>query len=261
MDDKTNDYILVMEYASGGNLEQFITKFPLDAWLRVWQIAKVITRRLQVLHKLGLIHNDLHPRNIMFMEDDAGTDPVITDIVTSITVEQVDYHDHNRGVYGWTEYLPPEAFKKAGVPYTQKSDIYCLGTLLWQLTAPFTPRNTAESPPSSAPSGLREIPIPGTLKVYEDIYKKCWNIDPEKRPTVDQVLDYLEGIEMNVTEEKRWLSESPEAREYLEEVKREGNLECSSPSGNEGSNLSTSISRYHTQNELQNLSVQRLSKE
>ncbi|RUS14493.1 hypothetical protein BC937DRAFT_93735, partial [Endogone sp. FLAS-F59071] len=45
-------------------------------------------------------------------------------------------------------------------------------------------------------------PIPGTPKAYEDIYKECWNLDPDKRPTVDQVLDRLEGIELELAEAK-----------------------------------------------------------
>lgn len=243
-----------MEYAAGGNLENFLAKFPPDSWLRVWQIATGIAQRLQVIHQLNLIHNDLHPGNIVFNADNASANPMIIDVGISNTVEYF-LDGHQEGVYGRLEYTPPEIFKK--MPSTQKSDIYCLGTLLWQLTAQFTPRENASSPPTLAASvGLREVPIPGTPKAYEDIYKECWNLDPDKRPTVDQVLDRLEGIELELAEAK-WLSDIPEAMTYLQEMMIVTEYNHEDFFIWSGSTYNTRehafSSRFYTQEELQSL--------
>lgn len=232
-----------MEYAPGGNLEKYLTKFPPDSWLRIWQIATGIARRLQVIHQLNLIHNDLHPGNIVFNADNVSADPLIIDVGITNTVEHF-LGGHHVGAYGRFQYLPPEAFKK--MPCTQKSDIYCLGTLFWQLTAQFTPRNNANSPPSEAASaGLREVPIPGTPKAYEDTYKECWNLDPAKRPTIDQVLDQLEGIEMELVEAE-WLG--PDAMEYMREIEAQS-IAKSSDSSFSSSGVNSS-SRFFFGDEL-----------
>lgn len=212
MDNESDSFIIVMEYASHGNLEQMLSKSPPNSWISVWRIAKEITRRLQVIHNADLIHSDLHPGNIVFVGDNSN--PMIIDIGISKTIEQVNDHG---GVYGRRDYLPPEAFKSTLTVYTQKYDVYCLGTLLWMLTARFAPRGNAGSPPISAASGMRENPIPTTPTCYVEIYQKCWNLIPDDRPTVHQVLDALESIEMNLAQ-ATWLDDEPEAVAYLQKI-------------------------------------------
>ncbi|PKY62039.1 kinase-like protein, partial [Rhizophagus irregularis] len=42
--------------------------------------------------------------------------------------------------------------------------------------------------------GLREEPIPDTPEDYVDIYTECWNGEPDKRPTINQVVEGLKAI-------------------------------------------------------------------
>ncbi|CAB5204045.1 unnamed protein product [Rhizophagus irregularis] len=42
--------------------------------------------------------------------------------------------------------------------------------------------------------GLRETVVPGTPENYENIYTKCWDGEPENRPTINQVVDWLKAI-------------------------------------------------------------------
>ncbi|KAF0515417.1 kinase-like protein [Gigaspora margarita] len=41
-------------------------------------------------------------------------------------------------------------------------------------------------------SNLREDPIAGTPKQYIDLYSKCWDHEPNKRPSMKQILDQFE---------------------------------------------------------------------
>ena len=62
---KQREYSLVMQYAAGGTLGRLLINTPPQGWRRVWQIAVEITGRLNAIHKVGLVHGDLHPENIV----------------------------------------------------------------------------------------------------------------------------------------------------------------------------------------------------
>ncbi|GBC32741.2 kinase-like domain-containing protein [Rhizophagus irregularis DAOM 181602=DAOM 197198] len=42
--------------------------------------------------------------------------------------------------------------------------------------------------------GLREEPAPNTPKDYVEIYTECWNGEPDKRPTINQIVERLKTI-------------------------------------------------------------------
>ncbi|CAB4413855.1 unnamed protein product [Rhizophagus irregularis] len=45
--------------------------------------------------------------------------------------------------------------------------------------------------------GLRETPIPDTPTTYVDLYTECWNGEPDKRPTIKQMVDKLKVLNNN----------------------------------------------------------------
>lgn len=53
-----------------------------------------------------------------------------------------------------------------------------------------------------------------------NIYNMCWNPDPDMRPSVDEVLNKLLGIEMELANAK-WLNKIPEAVAYMAKLKAE----------------------------------------
>ncbi|CAG8742076.1 2619_t:CDS:2, partial [Rhizophagus irregularis] len=42
--------------------------------------------------------------------------------------------------------------------------------------------------------GRREYDVKDTLIEYSDLYKKCWESDPNKRPTMQKIVESLEAI-------------------------------------------------------------------
>ncbi|CAG8742349.1 21117_t:CDS:2, partial [Rhizophagus irregularis] len=46
----------------------------------------------------------------------------------------------------------------------------------------------------SISNGAREVTILGTPKEYENLYKNCWNQEPEERSTINEILDEFERM-------------------------------------------------------------------
>ncbi|RGB39552.1 hypothetical protein C1646_472669 [Rhizophagus diaphanus] len=79
----------------------------------------------------------------------------------------------------------------------EKSDVYSIGILLWEISSgrpPFCNELNDLGLAMEILQGLRENPIPDTPEEYIEIYTDCWNIEPDDRPTINQVFDRLKKI-------------------------------------------------------------------
>ncbi|GBC09843.1 hypothetical protein RclHR1_09160001, partial [Rhizophagus clarus] len=159
----TLNYMVVMDYANKGNLRSNLTKIIENYWnLRLFMLYKIIFG-LKKIHEQNLIHCDLHDGNILNHEDEEykkDKDKVfISDLGLCRTTNFLKEHD----IYGVIPLMAPEVLR--GKPYTPASDIY------------------------------RERPeiIESTPQCYMDLMKKCWNEDPLKRPSADEVSNIIEN--------------------------------------------------------------------
>ncbi|KAF0475955.1 calmodulin-dependent protein kinase [Gigaspora margarita] len=76
---------------------------------------------------------------------------------------------------------------------TQKSDIYSLGVIFWEISCGRTPFSEHKNPPpqelaNAIVKGLREIPTKDVPAGYFKLYTLCWDMDPEKRPRSENVV-------------------------------------------------------------------------
>lgn len=242
--DMTGRYMMILEYASAGNLETLLRDTPPRDWATITRHALNIARALAIIHELDLVHNDLHPGNVVY---DRGSDtPFIIDIGLGAALGR---SQAETGFYGRLEYLPPEVFR--GESCTQKSDVYCFGTLMWTLVTGVTPRMYHARPQFA--DGMREEPVPGMPKSYEDIYVDCWNPDPEVRPTMVEVKQWLKEI----VEEMEQAPMAPETVAYVEARRNGGEAVltresvCSSEfMFHGGTSRVTSISSFYNHEEL-----------
>src|SRR5581483_11270862 len=114
-DPKTNNFMMIMEYAENGSLRQILNdNFNSLNWTQklcnLWYIAS----GLHGIHKGGLIHHDFHCGNIL---NNKGYSQ-ITDLGLCKPANQsVDTQ-----IFGVLPYVAPEVLK--GKEYTQASDIY-----------------------------------------------------------------------------------------------------------------------------------------
>ncbi|POG69060.1 hypothetical protein GLOIN_2v1630404 [Rhizophagus irregularis DAOM 181602=DAOM 197198] len=83
---------------------------------------------------------------------------------------------------------------------TEKSDIYSLGVLFWELTSRSSPFNfekrfERDSIKLMILNRVRENPIPKTNDKFISLYKKCWQHEPDERPPICQVIEELDSID------------------------------------------------------------------
>ena len=133
---------LVMEFIDGFSLEQHCRIDRLLPMHRAIGIIFKCCMALDAAYRQGIIHRDIKPANIMVGPDD---EPKITDFGLALNMNKDMDRDSTfiMGV-GSPAYMSPEQIK--GYPLNQKTDIYSLGVVLFQLLTgrlPFRANNQA----------------------------------------------------------------------------------------------------------------------
>ncbi|CAG8481401.1 17519_t:CDS:2 [Racocetra persica] len=76
--DESDDLYLILEYANHGNLRYFLSQNTLN-WEQKVNIARQVTGGLYFLHKNGILHRDLHTKNVLIQKDGDDIRAIITD--------------------------------------------------------------------------------------------------------------------------------------------------------------------------------------
>ncbi|MFH1185380.1 MAG: serine/threonine-protein kinase [Chloroflexota bacterium] len=145
----------VMRFMPGGSLTQWIEKgkFSLEDAAR---IIERLASALAYAHKVGLIHRDLKPDNILF---DNNGDPFISDFgVAKITDSSTNMT--GSGIIGTPAYMSPE--QAQGEKVDNRSDIYGLGVIIFQMLSGHQPYE-ATTPMGVAVKHITD-PVPEILK-------------------------------------------------------------------------------------------------
>ncbi|POG53538.1 kinase-like domain-containing protein, partial [Rhizophagus irregularis DAOM 181602=DAOM 197198] len=132
-DPKLGDYMLVMQYASGGDLHKWLQKSFADiTWNKekliiLWQISE----GLETIHKADYIHRDFHSGNILYdlRHNEERHQWLIGDLGLS---QPANNTSSNNEIYGVIPYIAPEIFK--GSSFSKESDVYSMGMIMWELT-------------------------------------------------------------------------------------------------------------------------------
>ncbi|CAB5353533.1 unnamed protein product [Rhizophagus irregularis] len=101
---------------------------------------------------------------------------------------------------GIIPYVDPKILNNVnGYDLNEKSDIYSLGVIFWELTSCSSPfnyetRNDNASIILKILDGEREKPIPNTNDKFVVLYKECWRQEPDERPDVHKVNSELNKI-------------------------------------------------------------------
>ena len=177
---------IVMEIVSGQSLKDLIVAQGPWAPARALRFCRGVASALSVAHRNGIVHRDLKPQNIMVFQDSEGNEsPKLLDFGIAKTLEPDSPALTSTGmVLGTPHYMSSEQAK--GMPADQRSDIYALGVILYEMLVGKVPFDD-KSIPSILVKHLTEAPRPpSTLRgdiprEVETLVLRCLEKDPEKR--------------------------------------------------------------------------------
>ncbi|KAL6844306.1 hypothetical protein ACP4OV_025979 [Aristida adscensionis] len=205
---KQRKYLIVTEYMPGGNLYDFLHKqnnnLELPAILR---IAIGISKGMDYLHQNNIIHRDLKTANLLIGSDQ---DVKIADFGVSRNPSEEGNMTAETGTYRW---MAPEmlgiclGFSSLVInhkPYNFKADVFSFAVVLWELVTSKIPYENLT--PLQAALGVRQgmrLEIPSWVHPRLSILiQKCWDENPNVRPSFSDITLELEDILRHVQASK-----------------------------------------------------------
>ena len=203
LNEEEGTHYITMEYVPGEDLKSMIGMIgQLNTGKTVF-IAKQVCEGLAEAHRLGVVHRDLKPQNIMI--DREGNARIMDfGIARSLKAKGITA----AGVMiGTPEYMSPEQAEVKEVD--QRSDIYSLGVILYEMVTgrvPFegeTPLSIAMKHKSEIPKDPKEFnaQVPSDLS---RVILRCMEKDKEKRyQSAEEILSELSKIEQGIPTTER----------------------------------------------------------
>jgi serine/threonine protein kinase len=142
----------VMEYIEGNTLTSIISKNRTISLSDILFIGSQVSSGLHAAHMKGLVHRDIKPGNIMITPD--GKVKVTDFGIVSLQNEESDI-TKTGSILGTASYISPE--QAQGKPVSIESDLYSLGTVLYELITG-KPPFSGDSPIATATKHLTDKP-------------------------------------------------------------------------------------------------------
>ncbi|RHZ73802.1 hypothetical protein Glove_229g94 [Diversispora epigaea] len=194
----TQDYILVFNYYNI-NLRKFLKdNYQSLTLLQKYEIIDYIAMSLNVIHKQGMLHRNLHSGNILYSAQinvwkisNLGLSGPVNKQLNKRLDKQLDRSRK------YLPYFAPEIFYNKN--YTTKSDVYSLGIIMWEVITgeiPFSNHKFDSKLDFSLAiiNGYRPEIYKYIPYEYATLMKQCWDSNPDNRPdakTIENGMDSL----------------------------------------------------------------------
>jgi serine/threonine protein kinase len=220
---------IAMELLTGESLQDRLRRVGALPWRAAVAIARAVCSSLAEAHPLGIVHRDLKPSNI-HVESRGASEIVkvidfgIVKIARGSSIDdgqELTFAGHMIGTY---DYMSPEQI--VGAPCHDRSDIYSLGVVLYEMLTGRRPFPKVTGPASMLTALLTQTPIPPAVLAaipaeLDGIVMRCLDREPEHRfgsvVELARALDELAGLratdDMVVVQPARAGADAPTYRE------------------------------------------------
>nr|CAI5818223.1 unnamed protein product [Callosobruchus analis] len=190
---------LVLEYCRGGPLNRLLAgarKIRPNV-LVDWAIQ--IARGMDYLHcraPISLIHRDLKSSNVLLSEAIEHEDLQFKTLkITDFGLAREVYKTTRMSQAGTYAWMAPEVIRYS--TFSKASDVWSYGVLLWELLTGETPYKGMDMMAVAYGVAIQKytLPIPSTCpQPWRELMEKCWESDPHRRPSFEQILGDLDKI-------------------------------------------------------------------
>ena len=195
-------YFIAMEFLNGETLSDRLRDVGSLTSYETLPLFRQMLRGLREAHARGIIHRDLKPSNIIIVPEADGEIVKLVDFGIGKVSSEGNDLTRDGILVGTPKYMAPEQFDGSASP---ASDVYALGTIIYQLLVgdvPFNGSNMAEfmmaklTQPVPAMKALN--PICDSSELLEHLVYGMLQRRPNDRPTLEQVFDHLARCEEEV---------------------------------------------------------------
>jgi serine/threonine protein kinase len=188
--DKELRLIMVTEFMSRGSVFDLLHKDPKKKVLfkQRMKFAKDACLGMNWLHlsKPPILHLDLKTQNLL-------VDGNWVAKVADFGLSRVKQGEKNKGATGSPVYMAPEVL--ANKPYDEKADVYSYGIVLWELLTGSRPyvdekfESLDEIYEHVVIDAKRPKIPPECPPELAKLIQRCWDADPTKRPSFQEILE------------------------------------------------------------------------
>lgn len=195
---------LVTELVEGYPIDEYLSAFE-QTPAQIVRLFVSICRALAAAHRAGIIHRDITPANLLV--DLQGVPRILDFGLAKDLWEPEPAHSLSMVVVGTMPYLSPEQLRQGAANVDTRSDIFSVGSVLYQMltgTLPFgdgsSPYETQKAIVDGEPASIRPMLMDagvaaGWATDCEFILRKAMRKSPDDRyPTADAIADDLEHL-------------------------------------------------------------------
>ncbi len=205
-------HFYAMRFINGESLADRLHREPSISASEVLVILQQVLLGLAAAHRMGLVHRDIKPGNILIDRENGLA--MLTDFGLARSISTPHEQSEHHVVMGTAEYMSPE--QAQGEPVDPRSDLYSVGVLLYQLLSGNMPFD-ADTPSShlihhvcTEPRPLHEV-IPDVDPQLEAVVMRLLRKRPEERyPSVEELL-----IDLDVAMDSDFASSADSSRPLI----------------------------------------------